>query len=226
MGAKKRGENDISNLKLWLFGVAMIFSLASMAKAPIFETGPGSSGPKDGPVKKRIPAQVQGTQVAKPLDQYLDMNCNELVDKNSKDEFIRYFTREVSQLNSDFCSIVGEESFSEDQDFSQAERRMIGMGTFSKLLEGHYNEFIFDKKLEHYQDLDCHTMMNRQSDDAFIRYFAEQMMDINQSLCDQMENSHSKMGEDGDVAQADRPIGEGTWSKLIEESYHEFNYRQ
>ncbi len=226
MGTSKK--NFDSTAKMWLFAVAMLFSLASLAKAPISEGGP-IGNPNDGSIKKRIPAQVQGVQIAKPLEHYMDMECQQLVNGNSKDEFIRYFTREVYELNSNFCSMVGvshDPYGEEDQDFSQAERRTIGLGTFSKLLEGHYNEFIYNKRLEHYQDLDCQTMMNRNSNDEFIRFFAEQMMVINDSLCDKLEVNSSQLGEDSDMAQAERPIGQGTWSKIIEESYHEFNYRQ
>lgn len=223
-------SNDVfksTTLKMVIFGLSFILSVASMAKAPLSEEGPGKG--KNGVSTKRHPAQVQGMQIAKPLDQYLDMDCQQLVNKNSKDEFIRYFTREVSLLNENFCSIVGESFQTEGDDMAQSERRMIGMGTFSKLLESHYNEFVYDKRLEYYQDLDCHNMMNRNSDDAFIRFFAQQMMEINENLCDSMVGAgtdQSRYGEEQDFAQADRPIGQGTWSKIIEESYHEFNYRQ
>lgn len=232
MKVAKNGVLKSTTLKMIVFGLSLILSVASMAKAPLSEEGPGKGKNGFSTIStistKRHPAQVQGVKIAPPLDHYMDMDCHQLVNKNSKDEFIRYFTKEVGRLNENFCSIVGESFENEGDDMSQSERRTIGMGTFSKLLEDHYNDFVYDKRLEYYQDLDCHSMTNRQSDDAFIRFFAQQMMEINENLCDSMASNSGidSSKEDRDFAQADRPIGEGTWSKLIEESYHEFNYRQ
>ena len=197
-------------------------SLSISAKAPHTD----DFGGKDSD-KKRIPAAADSkvSEQIKSFDNYMDMSCRQLVDKNSDDSFIRFFRERSKDIHEDICSIVGSPVMEEEMGLAQAERRMIGMGTFSNLLEAHYNEYVYEKGLQIYQDLDCKTMMDTTSNDSFIRFFANSMAEINVKLCDDLEIGSSQE-MDNDISQAQRPIGLGTYSKLIETYYHDFHYRQ
>jgi hypothetical protein len=172
--------------------------------------------------QERIPAQNnQGPNFPK-LDDYLDMNCQQLTDEKSKDEFIRFFRKELKSINPEICSIVTDEAYNEDQLASQAERKTIGLGTFSKLVEVHFNDYIYDVKLNHYQDLPCSDLMVVNSKDSFIKYFSQKMDEEQIKLCDNGVDYMRDMDEDR--SQAEMPIGEGTRSKIIEIYYEQFHY--
>lgn len=194
-------------------------SLSTWAKAPHTDEIGGTR-------KSRLPAAADKvSEQIKPFEHYMDKSCRELVDTQSQDGFIKYFREKSKDIHKDICSIVGDYVMEEEMDVSQAERRLIGMGTFSNLLEAHYNEYVYEKGLEIYQNLDCKTMMDKYSDDGFIRYFATQMAEINAHLCDFLDFGSSQ-GMDNDRSQAEGPIGQGTYSKLIENYYQEYHYRQ
>jgi hypothetical protein len=204
-------------LKPCVLFVFSLFVCASVtAKAPLPDG-------MDDSKKKRQPAAAEHMESLPQFENYLDMDCHSLVDKDSNDEFIVYFRKKSLEIHSNICSIVGDTSSYEDDDIAQAEKKTIGRGSFSNLLEAHFNEFLHDKKLSIYQNLDCKTMTNRNSSDGFIRFFAAQMAEINVHLCDDL-NFDQPM--DSDVSQARSPIGRGTYSKLIEASYDDFNYGQ
>lgn len=190
---------------------------------PVDAKAPHCDGGELTAEQSRVPAQnAQGKQFPK-IDDYLDMNCKQLTDENSKDEFIIFFRKEMKSLNPDLCSIVTDESY-EDQFASQAERKTIGLGTFSKLVEVHFNDFIYDKKLSHYQDLDCHSLMNSDSHDAFVRHFAQKMEEEGINLCS--SQNEREVGFDDDRSQAEMPIGRGTISKMVEIYYEQYHYSQ
>lgn len=204
-----------------VFVMMILISFSVSARAPHTD----DFGTKDSD-KKRIPAaESRVSESLKAFDHYMHMSCRQLTDKNSDDSFIRFFREKSIEVHDDICSIVGETHIEEDMDLAQVERSMIGLGTFSNLLEANYNEYAYEKGLEIYQNLDCQTMMDRGSNDAFIRFFANAMAEINVRLCDEMEVGAS-VGMDSDISQAQAPIGLGTYSKLIESHYHDFHYRQ
>ncbi|MCR9203636.1 MAG: hypothetical protein NXH75_03600 [Halobacteriovoraceae bacterium] len=196
--------------------IVLISSSNLEAKAP------HSDGMEISSEQERIPAQNnQGPNFPK-LDDYLDMNCQQLTDEKSKDEFIRFFRKELKSINPDICSIVTDEAYDEDQLASQAERKTIGLGTFSKLVEVHFNDYIYDVKLNHYQDLACSDLMVVNSKDSFIKYFSQKMDEEQIKLCDNGVDYMRDMDEDR--SQAEMPIGEGTRSKIIEIYYEQFHY--
>ena len=205
-----------------VFVLMTLFSFTVGARAPHTD----DFGGKDGD-KKRIPAATESvvTERIKSFGHYMDLSCRQLVDAQSQDEFISYFRVKSKDIHEDICSIVGSPVIEEEMDLAQAERRMIGLGTFSNLLEAHYNEFVYERGLEIYQNLDCKKMMDRNSNDGFIRFFANAIAEINVKLCDDLEIGSSQE-MDNDMSQAERPIGLGTYSKLIETYYHDYHYRQ
>lgn len=199
---------------LVMFCFSLFLCLSAVAKAPVSEgTNP----------KERHPAGASHMESLPQFEQYMDMTCESLVNKNSKDEFIIFFRNRTKEIHTDICSIVGDVPTFEDQDLAQSEMKMIGRGSFSNLLEGHFNEFIHDKKLSIYQNLDCKKMTNIDSSDGFIRFFAAQMAEINIKLCDDLGLDQTM---DSDISQAESPIGRGTYSKLIETYYDEYHHGQ
>lgn len=194
---------------------AVLSTVMTLTSPLIGAKAPHCDGMELSGEQARVPAQ-QEVHFPK-LENYLDMNCYQLNDKNSQDEFIVFFRKEMKALNSDICSIVKDE---DDQLSSQAERKNIGLGTFSKMVEVHFNDFIYEKKLNHYQDLDCQSLMNTKSNDSFVRYFAENMKSEGINLC----QDGGEFMMDDDRSQAEMPIGRGTISKLVELHFEQFTY--
>lgn len=188
--------------------ILMLLSVSSIfAKAPMWE----DSSPK------RIPAQVG----LPTLDRYLDLNCHELTDEKSQDEFIRYFSRASKEVHPNICSIVKEE-MEMDSDVVQSEKETIGLGTFSHMVEAHFNEFIIQKRLTVYQDMDCVELIQKDTQDGFLHYLRSSLSEDGIDLCANIGD----VDGDSDQAQATMPIGRGTYSKVIESYYESFLYRQ
>ena len=177
-----------------LYALAFFSMLSLGAKAPIWEDS--------GKEQKRRPAQ---SDLKLPsIDRYLDMSCFELTDEKSDDEFVLYFSRVAKEFD-DLCSLVKEDQ-EMDSDISQSERESIGLGTFSRLVEGHFNEFISHKKsLAYYQDLSCEALQSKTSSDKFISFIRDQIQKDGGDLC---------------------RVGLGTKSKVVEILFDAFNYLQ
>ncbi len=177
-----------------LYALAFFSMLSLGAKAPIWEDS--------GKEQKRKPAQ---SDLKLPsIDRYLDMSCFELTNELSADEFVRYFSRVAKSEYSDLCSLVKEDQ-DMDSDISQSERESIGLGTFSRLVEGHFDEFILSKRLTHYQDLSCETLQREETSDKFISFLREELKRDGGDLC---------------------KVGLGTKSKVVEVYFDAFLYRQ
>lgn len=165
--------------------------------------------------KKRYPA---GLSIA-PLESYMDMQCSDFFDSSNRDEFVQFFKRELTLLNPNFCSQVRDAAFEEDS--IESEKEFIGAGTFSHLLEIHYNEFRYVKELNHYQDVGCSELVSSQGE--FSKFFNEYIEQLNPNLCELVKPSAYE--EEMDMAQADRQfIGMGTYSKIVEEAFNEFYF--
>jgi hypothetical protein len=110
-----------------------ILCLSSMS----FAMSPHTSAEgKENTTKLRGPANQ-----SEMLDKYLNMQCNDLL-SDKKDNFALYLQ---SQLPQDFCEIVMDENEMDDEamnDISQSELPYIGEGTFSKLVEEYFNDYI------------------------------------------------------------------------------------
>ncbi len=191
--------------------ILLLLSVSSLlAKAPVWEDAPGN-------VVKRVPAQIGIPN----FDIYLDMNCSQLTNESSKDEFVQFFIRSSKEIHPDICSIVKEE-MDTDLDIIQSEKETIGLGTFSHMVEAHFNDFISQKRLSLYQDMNCEELTDEKSNDEFIRYFSRSLKTDGVDLCGNM----GSVEMDSDLGQVQMPIGRGTYSKLIETYYDSFLYGQ
>jgi len=184
------------------------------AKAPVNDQGMDSKNP-------RVPAN-ESVQPVKSFEHYLDLDCNSLISNKSNDPFVKYFSKRMSEIDSNICRqvILGEMVYGEDSDVAQADREFIGAGTFSHLLETHYREFISSGRLNYYQSLNCRQLTDKKSEDGFIRFFRGVVIKTNPQLCD-LVGPFEEM--DSDVAEATKPtIGLGTFSNMIEVYFDEY----
>ena len=163
---------------------------------------------------KRVPAQSQVVGV-KPIEHYMDFSCEDFIASSDKDKFSRHMINEFKKLDSDFCSLVG--SLDGEDSFSQSEQRKVGLGTFSKLVEGHYHEYAQGVELEHFQDMSCEEYMQSSDDKSFKAFFKAQLMDLGSDVC-------SKIGDYSKEDGVER-IGLGTYSKLVESAFWDYNSR-
>lgn len=191
--------------------VLMFNVTAAVAKAPVLTYG--------SQLQKRYPAQYSEASV----DKYLDMSCYDFYDESSNDEFVKFFRKELDKLRLNFCDIVFDD-FREEDERAQYERENVGLGTFSKLLETHYQEFTFQKKLDYYQSRSCDELTDKNSKDEFVKFFRGYTSDLNPNFCDYVQVDGFEM--DSDISQAERDtIGQGTFSKIIEDSFSEYYYK-
>ncbi len=191
--------------------VALTLTAPLMAKAPM------TSGHEVITHKKmRYPAQL----ALAPLESYMDMQCQDFMDEGNRDEFVVSFRKSLKDLSPNFCDQVRDAAFEED--LSQAERNFVGPGTFSKLLEAHYNEFEYNKQLSHYQNLECNELVDIKAKDGFNKFFRNYVAELNPNICAIVRPMEDM---DSDVAQADRAfVGRGTFSKIVEEAFNEYYF--
>lgn len=109
-----------------------------MAQAEREFVGPGTFA-------KLLESHYNEFQYVRQLDHYQSLNCAQLVDKKSHDEFVQFFRGYADQLNPELCDYVRPYGL-EDSDESQAARNSIGMGTFSKIVEDAFNDYYFSHR--------------------------------------------------------------------------------
>lgn len=196
--------------------VAMSFAILSLSPS-IMGKAPLTTGHKVIAHKKmRYPAQL----ALAPLESYMDMQCSDFFDKSNKDEFVVSFRKSLNELSPNFCDQVKDAGFEED--LAQAEREFVGPGTFSKLMEAHYNEFDYMKQLSHYQNQDCNELVDIQIQGGFNKFFRDYVAELNPNICS-IVRPYEDM--DSDISQADRQyVGQGTFSKIVEEAFNEYYF--
>jgi hypothetical protein len=187
--------------------LGLLFCHATFAKAPIVENHSLRE-------INRLPAQSEALGL-KSLDHYMDFSCEQLVERSDKDGFARYLKKEFQKLDSDFCSIVG--AIDGEDNFSQAEQRRVGLGTFSKLVEGHYHEYPEGIELERFQDMSCSEYIESSEQDSFVSFFKAHLNELDSEICSKVGDYS---GEDGPGS-----IGLGTYSKMVETAYWDYNRR-
>lgn len=201
-------------LKISKTSVALGFvflSVTAAAKAPL------TTDHLVTPSKKtRYPA---GLAIA-PLDNYMDMQCRDFYDESNKDEFVLFFRKGLESISRNFCDQVRDVEFEED--ISQSQQKFVGAGTFSKLMESHYNEFKYVKQLSHYQDQDCNQLVDEESHDEFGSFFRDYIDQLNPNLCG-LVRADAQMDDDRGQAQREF-IGLGTFSKIVEEAFNEYYF--
>ncbi len=100
-----------------------------------------------GTFSKMLEAHYHEFEYNKQLNHYQNLECNELVDIQSQDEFNKFFRSYVSELNPNICEIVKPYDEDEmDSDVAQADRQFVGQGTFAKIVEEAFNEYFFSYK--------------------------------------------------------------------------------
>lgn len=204
--------------------VILSLSISLMARAPM-TIGYDVAQPKNDfknikNIKTRYPAQLD----LAPLDNYLDMDCHDFFDKSNPDEFVISFRLLLSELAPHFCDQVKDINF--EDDISQAQRTFVGPGTFSKLLEAHYNEFKYAKQLKHYLSMECRELIDINSRDDFRIFFRRYIVELNPNMCELVGPMSSGRG---DLFLPDqKTIGSSTFSKIVEEAFNDyyFSYRQ
>jgi len=188
--------------------LALLICNMTFAKAPVVENHSLTLG-------HRLPAQ-SNTVGLLPLEHYMDASCEQLVAGSASDGFSLYLKREFTKLDPNFCSLVGE--LNGEDSFSQADQRKVGLGTFSKLVEGHYHEYAETVELEFFQDMRCEEYMKATAgDSSFKSFFKAQLSELGSDICSRIGNFEREDGAD--------KIGLGTYSKLIETAYWDFNYQ-
>lgn len=210
------------NKKQFFFYAAGLLALTSTFKLNAANPFDGGFTQPEPIVKsKRVPAQMHGEFKFPILNEYMNQGCYDLltfVEGEKTDMFKVYL---LKNLGSDFCDQVREGHGGIDDETSQADREYTGMGTFSKIIEIHYNGYLENELLPFYHDQTCEHMMNPNSDDRFIRYFAREVQKVNKNICEDIRKGHEM---DSDIAQANARVGRGTFAKLIDISFEEFRF--
>ncbi len=75
--------------------------------------------------------------------------------------------------------------------------------------------------LENYMDMQCRDFFDKDNKDEFVVHFRKGLKELDSNFCDKVKD----IGFEDDMSQAERDfVGPGTFAKILEAHYQEFQY--